>query len=205
MFILETTPHHIPLNYTCLTKISNRIGHVSLICNRFCNLLYQWCALISAHPASSEQPTFPRRSTHMFSDFWMSTTSKLLTPPLRYLISSKLKMGCMRVNEFTIYQWHEDRWITWGIRCLRPLVDDETLSFSQCLTLTLCDGMILEGLLRSPQPYPKSIQISVWEDYFGQNFSVSKPNRLHVLIFRFVLYWVEVYSIDSSKMMGHCY
>ena len=37
----------------------------------------------------------------------------------------------------------------------------------------------------------------------GQNPSVSKSNRLHVVIFRFFFIKFEVYSINSSKMMGN--
>ena len=178
--------------WRCLNKISNRIGHVYLTCSNFCNLLYWWCARISAHAASSERLTFPRKSTRMFSDCWMSI-SKLLTPPLGYLISSKIEKNCVRVNGFMIYQWHEDRQIIQGFRFLL-IDDDETLSFSQCLTLTLCNSVILEGILLkpnmilpgmecSPQPDPKYIHISVRGKKIGQNSSVSKSNRLHVLVF----------------------
>jgi hypothetical protein len=39
----------------------------------------------------------------------------------------------------------------------------------------------------------------------GQDPSDSKPNRLCVDIFRFLFIYVfEVYSIDSSKMIGNC-
>ena len=37
----------------------------------------------------------------------------------------------------------------------------------------------------------------------GQDPSVSESNRLHVDIFRFFFHSVEVYSIDSSKMIGN--
>ena len=37
----------------------------------------------------------------------------------------------------------------------------------------------------------------------GQDPSVSKSNHLHVDIFRFFLYLSQVYSIDSSRMMGN--
>ena len=45
---------------------------------------------------------------------------------------------------------------------------------------------------------------SVQEDFFGiidQNTSVSESNRLHVVILRFFLSEIEVYSIDFSKMI----
>ena len=37
----------------------------------------------------------------------------------------------------------------------------------------------------------------------GQDPSVSKSNQLHVDIFRFFFYLSQVYSIDSSRMMGN--
>ena len=36
----------------------------------------------------------------------------------------------------------------------------------------------------------------------GQNPSVSKSNQLHVVVFWFSFIYIEVYSIDSSKMIG---
>ena len=91
----------------CLIMISNWIGHVYFICSNFCNLLYWWCALNSAHAASSEPPTFPRRSTRMFSDCWTST-SKLLTSPFGYLISSK------KEEELCACKWlYDNLSVTW--------------------------------------------------------------------------------------------
>ena len=37
----------------------------------------------------------------------------------------------------------------------------------------------------------------------GQDPSDSKSNRLHVDVVRFCFYSMEVYSIDSSKMVGN--
>ena len=198
-FILEATPNHIPLKYKCLMKISNTIGHAYLICNNFFNLLYQWCALISAHATLSKQPTFPRQSNCMYTDCWMST-SKLLTPPLSCLISSKMKKGWIRLNDFTIYQWHEDGRIIRGIRFSWSLVDDETLI--KLLTRFDCDlvqqrdswGHLGEAqqdpsryeTLTSTRPKIHTNQCPGY--YFGQNSSVSKSNWLQVLIFLFVLY-----------------
>ena len=49
--------------------------------------------------------------------------------------------------------------------------------------------------------------MSVWEIFghklIAENLSVSNSNRLHVVIFQFLLYSFELYSIDFSKMMGN--
>lgn len=100
-----------------------------------------------------------------------------------------------------IYQCHEDGWIIQGIRFLL-IDDDETLSFSQCWTLTLYNSVILEGILLKPnmilpgmetppQTDPNYIHTSVRGENFGPNSSISMSNRLHVLVLfgAFFLEW----------------
>ena len=79
--------------------------------------------------------------------------------------------------------------------------DDETLSFSgfDSDLVQQCDSC---GHLAGAQHDRKYLHISVWGDFSGRNSSVSKSNWLHVLMFRFILCYVEVYSIDSFKLIG---
>ena len=124
----------------------------------------------------------------------------------------------MRVKDSTLYQWHEDRRITRGmafVSCGRLLIDDDdkTLSFSHCLILDLVQQRDSRGHLAEAQHDPsryryltsKHIHVSFLEIKLGQTSSVSKSNWLRVVVLRFLLYWVRVYSIDSSKMMGNCH
>ena len=46
-------------------------------------------------------------------------------------------------------------------------------------------------------------EVSFWAYRVGQDPGDSKSNRLHVDIFRFCFHSFEVYSIDSSKMIGN--
>ena len=46
-------------------------------------------------------------------------------------------------------------------------------------------------------------EFSFWAYRVGQDPSDSESNRLHVDIFRFCFHSFEVYSIDSSKMIGN--
>ena len=60
-------------------------------------------------------------------------------------------------------------------------------------------NIILEGNTNGMNQCPGSF----WAYIVGQDPSVYfKSNRLHVDIFRFCFHSSEVYTIDSSKMMG---